>query len=452
MIGHWGAIGLGKILEPPRRASLGILLDSSVDSVEVDFVGLEIVGEFAVGHGEVTSLFQNFGGGGRRKIRESEGGLSLAVAHCHGEEVGGVVVLFEHCGDGDFRVGGGYLYPFCNSGTVEDGGESVDLVVYGGDGGEHFGVVEEGVFVEFWGPLVDEVEDTHRAVDQGHPDFGFDLVRGGFVVYVADSRAFDAVPHRLVRAGPFHEALDAVGHEPEFAGGLGAGGGGRVDVEGDDIGALDVLGIVLGVVGAHAATDVFVPGDALAEVEEDGAGGIVGLDFLVAVDDYLREDRRAVALAFGEGLGVVRLVAVHPGDDEVVVDVAEADGVLGADDRHSGGAEFGQLGFGGALPEADVEVDAGRLVAFGVGRALEPDGDREVVGLFGRAVLPGSVLHILGVLLFFGILFVRVHALGGAGADQGEQGYQKYGQQAGRFHGASSEVDGRKWGTQMVSL
>ena len=54
------------------------------------------------------------------------------------------------------------------------------------------------------------------------------------------------------------------GHVPELAGDGGLVVDGRVDVEGDDVAAADVLGVVLGMIGPHAAAVPAVPGHALA--------------------------------------------------------------------------------------------------------------------------------------------------------------------------------------------
>ena len=62
------------------------------------------------------------------------------------------------------------------------------------------GIVEQGVLVEFRLELVDEVDQPARAVDEGHPDLGLDLVRRGLGVGVADVSTFDAVPDGLLPA------------------------------------------------------------------------------------------------------------------------------------------------------------------------------------------------------------------------------------------------------------
>ena len=63
-----------------------------------------------------------------------------------------------------------------------------------------------------------------------------------------------------------------------------------VDVERGNVAALDVLGVILGVVRADAAAVPAVPGNALSEVQEDRTGRIAGLDGLIIGDGALRRD------------------------------------------------------------------------------------------------------------------------------------------------------------------
>ena len=78
--------------------------------------------------------------------------------------------------------------------------------------------------------------------------------------------------------GPAPEPLDAPRHVPELPGDGGLVVDGRVDVEGDDVAAPDVLGIVFGMVGPHAPAVPAVPGHALAEIEHHRPRGVLGLD------------------------------------------------------------------------------------------------------------------------------------------------------------------------------
>ena len=50
----------------------------------------------------------------------------------------------------------------------------------------------------------------------------------------------------------------------------------RVDVEGDEVAAAQVFGIVLRVISADTTADVVVPRDALAKIQEDRPGGVGG--------------------------------------------------------------------------------------------------------------------------------------------------------------------------------
>ena len=52
-----------------------------------------------------------------------------------------------------------------------------------------------------------------------------------------------------------------------------------------------------------------------------------------------------------------------------------------ADDAHAVLLQLGQLLLGRPAPQADVEIDARRLVLRRVARALQPDGDGEEVGI-----------------------------------------------------------------------
>ena len=74
-------------------------------------------------------------------------------------------------------------------------------------------------------------------------------------------------------------------------------------------------------------------------------------------------------------MGVVGFVILHPSEDFICPAGFEGFGILLADDGHGGFFEGTELGFCGALPEADVEVDAKGFKFWGVGGGLEPDGE-----------------------------------------------------------------------------
>src|SRR5262249_49703557 len=67
-----------------------------------------------------------------------------------------------------------------------------------------------------------------------------------------------------------------------------------------------------------------------------------------------------------------------------------ADVVLRTDDPYAVALQVGELVLGRAAPEADVDVDADRLVVGRPGRALKPDGDREDVGVREEAPRGGT--------------------------------------------------------------
>src|SRR5262249_48590791 len=161
-----------------------------------------------------------------------------------------------------------------------------------------------------------------------HPDFGFDLRRRRLGFRVADLRAFDAVPDDFLIVRPFSQSAHAIGDEPEFAGDFAFRVGGGIDVEGDDVAAFDIVGVIFVMIAAHAAADPVIPGDALAEIEQYGTRRVRFFDALIRFDDLGGGDGRTVTLAAGQFLGVVRLVAVHPADDGSVVLVLQSDGVL----------------------------------------------------------------------------------------------------------------------------
>ena len=127
--------------------------------------------------------------------------------------------------------------PSLTVGLFKHRGQVVDLAVDGRHGRQHFGVVEQRVLVETRLELVDEVDQTPRAMNQRHPDFRLDLCGRGLGRRVVDARALDAVPDQLVAAGPFHQPIDPLGDIPEELGSVRPiEAGDRIDVERDDVG------------------------------------------------------------------------------------------------------------------------------------------------------------------------------------------------------------------------
>ena len=193
--------------------------------------------------------------------------------------------------------------------------------------------------------------------------------------------------------------------------------GRRVDVETRNVAASDVLCVVLQVARTLAAAVVFLPRNALPQPHEDRPRGIVGFGLCVIADDPLRRHGRAIALVvplgqplllvdlrpafldlllvalpeLGKRLGIVRFIAVHPADEEWLVQVRAGEVVQVADHRHVRLAQRLDLCRGRALPQSDVEIYPGGLVARGILGVLEPDGNGEVVLALARPVLPLGV-------------------------------------------------------------
>ena len=165
----------------------------------------------------------------------------------------------------------------------------------------------------------------------------------------------------------------------------------RVDVEGRDVAAFDVFGVILGVISADAAPDVIVPCHALAQIHHDRPRRIRRANTLVFGDDRGRRNWRPVALAGAQFLRVVRLVAMHPADDGGIVEVLQRNRVLLANDLHSGLFQSGQLFFGRPFPEADVSVEPGVQILPRLGGRLQPDGNGEKAFVVRRPVLPAGV-------------------------------------------------------------
>ena len=96
---------------------------------------------------------------------------------------------------------------------------------------------------------------------------------------------------------------------------------------------MEVTGIILRMIAPDAPADVIVEGDALTEIEEDGPAGVSLAEAGVILYDRFRQDGWAIAFAARKGLGIVRLIAMHPGGDDGIAAVGEAGGTLIADDR-----------------------------------------------------------------------------------------------------------------------
>ena len=134
------------------------------------------------------------------------------------------------------------------------------------------------------------------------------------------------------------------------------------------------------------------------------------LIFSVVFDDLLGRDRRAVALASAQRLGVVRLVAVHPADDRLFVEVLQGIVVLFADDRHAMPLQFVDLLLGRSLPKAHVQIDAKGLVLGSVAGVLQPDGDGEHRLVLAGAIGPAGVgIHFSLRLVLLGNSIRGVH-------------------------------------------
>ena len=78
--------------------------------------------------------------------------------------------------------------------------------------------------------------------------------------------------HTMRSARPAPQSLDAPRHVPELPGNGGLVVDGGIDVEGDDVAAPDVLGVIFGMIGSHAPTIPAVPSHALAEIEHHWPG------------------------------------------------------------------------------------------------------------------------------------------------------------------------------------
>ncbi len=168
-----------------------------------------------------------------------------------------------------------YRHAVRNRRALEHRGQFVDLAVDGAHRLSHLRIGQQARLDELRLELVAEVDQALRAVDQGHPHLRLDLLGSGFDLDVADPRAFDAVPNHFLAFGPSAEPLHAPGHVPQFARHGRPVVHRRVDVERNNVASFDVLGIVLGVIGANPPAIPAVPGHTLAQVQEHRPCGIL---------------------------------------------------------------------------------------------------------------------------------------------------------------------------------
>ena len=206
-----------------------------------------------------------------------------------------------------------------------------------------------------------------------------------------------------------------------------------VNVVGHDVGAPDVINVVFLLAFAHAPTIPVRPGNALAQVQHYRARRIHRANLLVVSDHHRRRERRAVlallrrhALALGRGqfvapgvdrkllaprprardrrrgvpvqLGVIRLVAVHPTDNDgiAILDVGQSDLIHVADQGHACCPEGDQLLGRRTLPLMNIQIDPRLLVPPGVLGVLQPNGDGKEIRPLGNprdfaVAWPGSV-------------------------------------------------------------
>src|ERR1700748_584541 len=102
------------------------------------------------------------------------------------------------------------------------------------------------MLIELGLELVNEVNETPRPVNQGHPHLALDLGGRGLRRGVMDPGAFDAIPYRLATAGPLHEAIDTFGNIPQEVGSVGFFNvSDWIDVERDDVGAANVSQVIV---------------------------------------------------------------------------------------------------------------------------------------------------------------------------------------------------------------
>src|SRR5947207_9416572 len=125
-------------------------------------------------------------------------------------------------------------------GAVQDRRQFRDLPVQGAYGREHFWVLQQRGFVKLRLELMNEVNQSARAVNERHPRFAPDLVRGWFSVQLANARAFETIPDDLFATAPFHQPLDTAGDKPEFTGNLPAIMIDGINVERGDVAAFDI--------------------------------------------------------------------------------------------------------------------------------------------------------------------------------------------------------------------
>src|ERR1035441_8612646 len=167
----------------------------------------------------------------------------------------------------------------------------------------------------------------------------------------------------------------------------------RIDVVGDDVGAFDVLGVVLVV----ARTDVAAPWPRLVhhglpEVQEGGPGEILGRDFLVLLDHRGGKNARAPSPS-RFGLGVIGLVKQEPAANDVLFRTRQVGRALWADQRHPGPAENFQALARTPRHRADVLIHSNRLIPGGIAGALVPDADGKEALIRGRPVYPFLVVR-----------------------------------------------------------
>src|SRR5258708_38296261 len=100
-------------------------------------------------------------------------------------------------------------------------------------------------------------------------------------------------------------------------------------------------------------------------------------------DNFFRQDRRTITGLIVQLLGVGRLVAMHPADDRILIQMAQRGAVLFANQMDPSCFQLGQLLLRWPAPEPNKSIESSRSITLRVARALQPYRQGEEGGIGG---------------------------------------------------------------------
>src|SRR4051812_23373366 len=135
--------------------------------------------------------------------------------------------------------------------------------------------------------------------------------------------AFDTIPDHLFSLTPTHQSFHSRRYIPQFARDFGVIMHRWINIKRSYVASFNILRIIFRMPATRSPTIPSIPCNTLPKIQHHGTRGVRRFDALIILLDFFRAHWWSPTMASSQRLCIVGFIAMHPGNNRIILKMAE---------------------------------------------------------------------------------------------------------------------------------